>query len=508
MTSEDEPVVDAAPVDAPRRLHPSKSFVDGFEVLRVAIIPIVIAMAGQGLAVGIAVAAMIGVVGVTFGYLQWRTTVYWIADGALHYRSGLIARKEQSVPATRISALDTKRGIVQRVFGVVALQVQTAGGGQKAEIELGAVTFAEAERLRHALGHRATEAVPGTAPVEPAADGAAPTFYSTEITAEDAPVVYRMTTRELLVAALTSPSIAVVGAAAAAAMSTANDVLPDSTTSDLADQAAELSVATAIALVIILILVAMVVSIVGTALLYGGFTVTRDSKRLRVRRGVITERVGTVPLSRVHGIRVIESPLRQALGYVAVEVEVAGYRGQDEVTRTIAPIVRRADLPTVLPTLVPGFDWPTVPLQPVPDRARRRFLTVPLWWAALPTIALLVAPIGIGRVAAVLPIAAAVLLGRLAARDAGWHRDGPQLTLRWRTVGRRTVLATEARLQRASAATNPFQRRADLATFAVRLSSGRGASLKHLDDAVTLDLVRATSRNAAHPRGTSPAAHA
>lgn len=513
--------------EAPRRLHPAKSFVDGFGVLRAAIIPVVVVMAGQGFAIGIVVIVALALLGVGFGYLQWRTTVYWVDDRTLHYRSGLIAKKEQSVPASRISALDTSRGIIQRIFGIVAVQVQTAGGGQKAEIELGAVTFTEAERLRHALGHRETEARPATAPTPPATDGAAadhdddaiahepsatgvttaggPSFYSPDVAAEDAPVVYRMAPRELLVAALTSPSIAVVGAAVAAVMSTANDFLPDSTTDDLADQAAQLTLGAAIVIGVVLVVGAIVVSIVGTALLYGGFTVTRDSKRLRIRRGVITERVGTVPLSRVHGIRVIESPLRQALGYVAVEVEVAGYRGQDEVTRTIAPIVRRADLPTVLPQLVPGFDWPEEPFHAVPVRARRRFLTIPLWWAALPTIALLVAPIGVGRIAALVPVALAVWIGRLAARDAGWHRDGPQLAVRWRTIGRRTVLATETRLQRASTQTNPFQRRASLATFAVRLSSGREARLKHLDADVSLDLVRATSHRAAHPHATGDA---
>lgn len=509
----------------PRRLHPAKSFVDGFGVLRAAVIPIVITMAGQGFAVGVAIGVALAILGVGFGYLQWRTTVYWVDGDTLHFRSGLLARKEQSVPATRISALDTERGIVQRIFGIVAVQVQTAGGGEKAEIVLGAVTFAEAERLRHALGHRGSQAVRGSAPVPPggavpaggdtnAPEGVAghaatgPTFYSPDVAAEDAPIVYRMTPRELLVAALTSPSIAVVGAAAAALMSTANDVLPDSATSDLADQAGQLTVGVAIALVAVLVVVAVIVSIAGTALLYGGFTVTRDERRLRIRRGVITERVGTVPLNRVHGIRVIESPLRQALGYVAVEVEVAGYRGQDEVTRTIAPIVRRADLPEVLPQLVPGFSWPTESFARVPARARRRFLTVPLWWAALPAVALVVAPIGVGRVAAVVPIAVAVAFGRLAAKDAGWLRAGSQLAVRWRIFGRHTVLATEARLQRASTTTNPFQRRAALATFAVRLSSGRGASVKHLDDAVALELVRRTSHQAAHPRGGASGAPA
>ena len=102
-------------------------------------------------------------------------------------------------------------------------------------------------------------------------------------------------------------------------------------------------------------------------------------------------------------------------------------------------------------------------------------------------------------IAAVASLLAAVALGRLAARDAGWHRDGTTLTLRWRTVGRRTVLASERRLQRAASTTNPFQRRAGLATFAVRLSSRRGARIRHLHSGVAHELLAATADRAAHP---------
>ncbi len=484
------------------RLHPAATLIAAAGVLRAVLFPIVVVTFGQGLLFGVGLTLLIVLVGGAIAIISWRTEVYFVADGSLHHQSGVISHKEQVIPASRISALDTQRGVIQRMFGVVSVHVQTAGGGSKAEVVLSALTFADAERLRLDLGHRATQAAPGAPPeanvaaagptagalsddpaaVHPAAFGtAAPTFYSRDPVAEEAPVVFEMTPRELLVAALTSPSIAVVGAAGAALASFAQDALPNSVADELADRATQLSVMAVLSVAAVVVLVAVIVSIAGTVLMYGGFRVTRDDTRLRVRRGILTERVGTVPLDRIHGIRVIESPLRQLLGYAAIEVEVAGYAGQDEVARTIVPLVPRKQLAQTLQRIVPGFVWPEGPLTGIPARAHRRYLTVPVVLSLIPAALIAASPIGLARVLAVLPVLVAVLLGLSAARDAGWRRDDGTLTLRWRTFARYTVVAPERRLQQASASANPFQRRAWLATFAVRLSSARRASIKHLD---------------------------
>ncbi|MBJ7472682.1 MAG: PH domain-containing protein [Solirubrobacteraceae bacterium] len=523
-SSAPQPQPEPQPQPQKLRLHPAATLIDAFGFVRAAVLPVLILLFGQGLLVGLAVAVGLIVVGVIFGLISWRTEVYFVAEGSLHHQSGVIRHREEVVPASRISALDTQRGIIQRIFGIVAVQVQTAGGGSKAEIELRAITFAAAEQLRHDLGHRASNpqagatsaAASGQPPAAssgataadddqtatpadstPTAWGDAPSFVSPNTPAEDAPVVFQMTPREILVAALTSPSIAVVGAAGAALASAAQDALPDSTTTQLANEVDNLTVMAGIVLGLGLLVVAAVVSIAGTALLYGGFKVTRDDTRLRIRRGILTERVGTVPLDRIHAVRVIESPLRQLLGYASIEVEVAGYAGQDEVSRTIVPLVRRTELAETLTRVVPNFTWPEGQLAGIPARARRRYLTVPLLVAAIPAIALAAAPIGVGRAVAIVPLLLAVAAGRLAAREAGWRREHGMLTLRSRRFARSTVVATERRLQRASTSINPFQRRAALATFAVRFSSARGAGIRHLDETVARELL-ATAQSRHH----------
>ena len=57
----------------------------------------------------------------------------------MHFKTGIVSTKQTTVPLSRIQGLDTVAGPVQRLFGVVALHVQSAGGGSKGEIVLEAV---------------------------------------------------------------------------------------------------------------------------------------------------------------------------------------------------------------------------------------------------------------------------------------------------------------------------------------------------------------------------------
>ena len=91
------------------------------------------------------------------GFLRWRSTSYAVDERGVHWRSGFVRRKETTVPLNRIQGLDTVAGPVQRLFGVVAVHVQTAGGGAKGEIVLDAVGPEAVERLREAVRARRPE---------------------------------------------------------------------------------------------------------------------------------------------------------------------------------------------------------------------------------------------------------------------------------------------------------------------------------------------------------------
>src|SRR5215212_5689868 len=155
------------------RLHPAAIGVLALGALRDAAVPIVVllvaSLAGRGLdtealvrggiylVLGVAIASLTG-------FVRWMSTSYAVDERGVHWRSGIFRTKSTTVPLSRIQGLDTVAGPVQRLFGVVALHVQSAGGGAKGEIVLDAVGPAAVERIREAVRSRRPEVAEAPVP--------------------------------------------------------------------------------------------------------------------------------------------------------------------------------------------------------------------------------------------------------------------------------------------------------------------------------------------------------
>ena len=71
---------------------------------------------------------MLGVAAASLaGFMRWRSTSYTVDEHGVHWQSGIVRKKQTTVPLDRIQGLDTVAGPVQRLFGVVAVHVQTRG---------------------------------------------------------------------------------------------------------------------------------------------------------------------------------------------------------------------------------------------------------------------------------------------------------------------------------------------------------------------------------------------
>lgn len=461
-----------------RRLHRSAIGAEALQGLRQLALPIlVVAVLGGGMSSNALVrGAIFGLLGIAFtvvlAVVQWQTT-RWRVDGeVVRLRRGVLSETVTTIPLERVQSIDTVRGPVQRLFGSVELHVQSAGGGRAGEIVLKAVSPAEADELRERVRVAAGEAPAdgfATAPEAPVAvPGAPPAGPS-----------WRLGPRPLVLAAVTSGSLGVIVPVVAGASQVLDDVLGR----EEAERLVPSSIVEVALLAGAVLVVAWVLSVLGTIVAFAGFTAQRDGERLRIRRGIIERREASVPVARIHALRIIESPLRQPLGFAQVRVESAGYADEPATAQTLLPLVRRRDLPRVLGELLPELAGPLDGLEPLPSRALRRHLTPPLAVAAALAAAATVAfgPTGLAALI-LLPLAGA--LGVARHRAAGWRVDGDRVVLRSRRLARTTSAADTRRLQAVRTQATVFQRRGSLATFAVDVSSGRRLRVTHVDAAV------------------------
>jgi len=69
--------------------------------------------------------------------LSWRAVSFWIDNGVLTVRRGLLVRREYIFPLCRISSVSVSQSVFLSLFGAARLSVDTeAGGGKKSDLEL------------------------------------------------------------------------------------------------------------------------------------------------------------------------------------------------------------------------------------------------------------------------------------------------------------------------------------------------------------------------------------
>ncbi|MDX6382264.1 MAG: putative rane protein [Rubrobacteraceae bacterium] len=456
------------------RLHPVGMLLAALSTVRrwigAAALPGVVALLNGEFGVRILLLVLLGVallaiLSAVWGVLSWQATTYRVSGGAFHFKQGVLEKSERSLPLERVQSVDTVQGIVQRVFGVVEVRIETAGGRGEAEISLPALSLGAAEALRRELTSSIRQAVPG-APEEPAPA-----------------MLRRLSVRDLLLAGLTSGQIGVAAAVVFGAWQAVDRVLPRDLVQRILEALLPRSIFAVLLFIFAFALFAWVLAILGTVLAHAGFTLSRsaDGKYLHIKRGLLERHESTVPLARIQAIKIVEGVLRQPFGLATIRVESAGFGAEEGVSTILFPLLPRGQVGQFLRVTVPEFAAPLDQLDPLPTRAQRRYA----FRSALPVL-VLAAPYAVlffpWGFAALLLVVPAALYGLLRYRAAGYGLDGDRLLLRFRRLARTTVVSPRGRLQSRGYSVSPFQRRKGLATLKVEVASGSGGAAFRLVD--------------------------
>lgn len=448
-----------------RRLHPAGALLGALKAARglagPSIFPAAAALFSTGLS-GLTLAlillalTLLLVGGAVWGVLWWRTALYGVSDGAFYFKSGVLQKSERSLPLDRIQSVSSVQGVVQRLFGVLEVRVETAGGGGDPEVSLPALSQPAVEELRGVL-----------------------TTSSAEVeTEENAPqTLRRLGVGELFAAGLTSGRIGVTLPIIGGIYGAGGDLIPEDFAEETARSLLPNAIYGALLLAVAIVLAAWILAIAGTVLAHAGFTLSRsaDGKYLYIRRGLLERREVTVPLSRIQAVRLAEGVLRQPFGFCELKVDSAGYADEEGVSTTLFPFLPRRDAGRLLSEAAPGFSAPLDEVERPPLRSRRRYVVRACIPALLVTalISVVLFPYGIFALALLVP---AALYGLLSYYDAGWGMEGELLMLRSRGLGRTTAVVPARRVQYRSLSVSPLQRRKKLATLSVRVASGSGGT--------------------------------
>ncbi|MFO1446519.1 PH domain-containing protein [Bacillus sp. Bva_UNVM-123] len=450
----------------PRRLHPITTVINCLKALKDLFFPflIFVVFGSKNGFFQLGMSAIIIIIVLISGILSWLRFTYRLEEGELRIEYGVFVRKKRYIPFERIQSLDLSEGIFQRPFGLVRVNVETAGssGSSEAEAVLTAISKEEAELIQQTMFSAKVETE--------SASGETVTEKSTE------EIIYRISSRELLLLASTSGGAGVVLSAVIAFASQFEEIIPyEKVFRGLADFLSNGIVFVSM-LIFIGFLIAWIAALIGTMIKYAGFTVKKSGHDLIISRGLLEKRQLTIPLHRIQAIQISENIIRQPFGYSTVFVENAGGSAlNNEGARVmLLPIIKKQQMLDILSPYLPDYQF-DIAINPAPKRALKRYMIRGL----LVTAPFVIVPIVFFRpwgYLSLLLLLLSLFFSYLKYKDAGWKVDEQQLTLRSRFLIRNTILMRRNRIQSLRTQESYFQRKKQLATIGAVVMSGSGGS--------------------------------
>lgn len=442
-------------------------------------------------------------VGITFiSYtIRFLTVRFMTTNDELVIRSGLIEKNERKIPYSRVQETRLHQGILHRLFGLVRLEIKTAGSDQQ-EAVLDVITKQQAERLRLAVDgrHFETRDEESSSIAEPQESG-----FRTHV-----PL------RTLALGGLTSNIVASIGGMIGILFyfqgaawfgdrwtkidaqieerinERVNDRMPwsdlESKLPDYApiNYAVDFYFEETLGKGLVLALFGLVVSVTVYVVRYYGFTLTRTGRLLGSSYGLLTLQEGTLSRDRIQTLKIEEGLLRRPFGLASVRVDSAGDQHEvDEAKNraTLVPVAKKASIFEVARQAIPGLDdlepeWRRISPIAIMRGARKGWLVVLLcmiqtWFLA-----------GWFTLAWLPAFALVYFLNLRWYQNTGYWQGDDHFLSRRGWLNRSTTCLPIKNIQNITLRQNFFDRRLGLASLSIdtagQSNTGGGPVIRHL----------------------------
>lgn len=393
--------------------------------------------------------------------LYWARFEFWVGRSDIRIDSGIVSRRNRSIPFDRVQDVDITQGPVARLLGIARVKFETGGGAAGPNAEeavLRAVRLARAHEIRELVrATRSNTAAAGTTVAE----------------GERQPI-YSMDFRRLLLAGTFNFSLAVV-AGLFGVTQTAGDVVgfdPLNRTfwtglvqgnAPIPQFILQHRAGAAAAGVLLLLVIGAATGIVRTVLMDYGFRLDRTDAGLRRRRGLLTRTDVSLPARRAQAALVATGPVRDRFGWRQLKLQNLARDDGGNGDHVLAPLATADEVNAILielgwrrlPAAIewtrvsPAYVWVhLLTVGPALLIVLCLFAAAPLWAdagmsASLPGLILPGFPL--------IAISALLLIG-IAARWFAWRRtgyavDGDRVLIRTGWWRQRLAVLPIARIQ-------------------------------------------------------------
>jgi len=395
------------------------------------------------------------------GFANWWRFLYKVEDDTLHIKSGIFVRKDLYLTRDRIQVIDVTSGILQRIFGLVRLDIQTAGSSSR-QAAIDAITTDNAREINRLLRPDKN----GDPAVRDQEDMA-----ESDIKPENLRSI-KLPLKELLIAASTSGSFGIALSLIATVFSQVEPLISESEMYEylIGMIPSDADVVVISATIGAFIIFAWLISFFSTVFKYGNFQLEVKEDEIVVSRGIFEKKRITIPYNRIQAIHVAEGMIRQPLGYASLHLESAGY-GDEKGSGSFVlfPLIGRSEIQPLLEEVLPDYNRGVEGIKP-PSRSLRRYIfrssvlvtiiTGILYWILSLNIWIWLLPL------------LSVFWGWIRFKDAAAGWDDALFVIRSRFISKSTAYIKKKRMQDFSLDQSFFQRYRGLCSLKLHVASG------------------------------------
>nr|WP_216675597.1 PH domain-containing protein [Brevibacillus sp. HB1.3] len=253
--------------------------------------------------------------------LKWISYKYRLADTAFHLYEGILTKRKQTIPFSKIQNVNRHTTLLHRIFKVTSIRFETGMVGDDSRVEFAVISVNEADRLE-AYTKQAVQLE--KEPEAVGKEGDSTEKIGTPYTTPERVIHFTPTKKEIIKASFTSFSFLGMITLLIWAYFKLTEYI------DVEEQVVGIYslimsswrwiTLTTVGLLVLSIGFGMVT----TYIRYGKYEISSDHDRIYIAKGVIEETAFSIAKERVQAIKIKQSLLKRMLGLAEVKLTVVG----------------------------------------------------------------------------------------------------------------------------------------------------------------------------------------
>lgn len=445
---------------------------------------------GIWLIVGFALIPIVIIVS-AIAYYQYRNFTFHISDNELIIHNGVFFKDRTVIAIDRIQSIQVSEHLIQRMLGVVALKVDTAGS-KGSELEIPALERKHANELKDMLYSRKKEIEQDKRVFSDSAEtadfvGTDASEATVEPEEEEAPKkLVHLNLRDLLLVGLTENHLRTGFIAVAFVFGTVSQYQEiyesylEESVDQYAVQALNAGLMFALAMVVAFIVMSLAISVIRTFLRFYDLSAVLKLQAVEIQTGLLKRESFRIPIRKIQYVKWESNPLRRAVGFESAKIKPSN-SVEDTASnqRNEIPALRKLQSEVLTEGIFPGFREPEAVLK-ANKWAYARIAVLISLVIILPAVGILFAFYGFVSLLILLLIPIIGVLGYSYGKTVRIFYDQDYLLIKKGWFFTERVVLPSYKLQSISISENVFLKRRYLCHLQFYTAAG-GLSVRYLN---------------------------